>query len=239
MNRKMKKMQKLVVLMALLLAAGLFLVACSNQGSGSVGPPSPVGPQGPVGPQSHEGTPSENLAVIENSGQLLNKEYIMDPFDEIEIQGLDVTIKQADSHQVTLNVEKNLNDFIIVEQLGNKVRIGLDPTKTYHMENITQIVEITTPNVRSLVVNGIGMGTLDGFVFTENLEIVVSDLGTLRSTLDAKDIKLLISSLNPVILSGSAGVVTVEVVGLCDIDLSDLYAANITVNAEGLCKVVQ
>jgi hypothetical protein len=111
-----------------------------------------VGPQGDVGPQPVDGSPPANLTVIENSGQLVEKEYGLDAFDEIEINGLEVKIRQGDSYGVTVNVEKNLFDYITVGQEGSKLKIGLDPTKTYHMVNVTQDAEITIPRLTALVI---------------------------------------------------------------------------------------
>ena len=52
-------------------------------------------------------------------GHVLADQYAMarrSGFDEIEINGLEVSIKQGDSYRLNLNVEKNLFDYMTVEE---------------------------------------------------------------------------------------------------------------------------
>ena len=220
----------------ILIASVMFLCSCA-QGEFSPGPQDPIGPQGDQGPEGPIGPSSSDAIVIDDSGQLVNKEYTMDAFDEIEINGLDVTIKQGDSHQVTLNVEKNLYDYIFVDQEGTKLKIGIDPSNTYNMEKITKNAEITTPGLISLVVDGIGKVNIDGFKSEGDLSLRVGGVSELLGNIETGDVQLNVSSVNSVILNGSAREMTIEAQGPCEIDLSGMKIENLEVNADGLCQV--
>lgn len=224
--------RKMLILIVILIS----LSSCA-QGEFSPGPQGPIGPQADLDPQGPQGPSSSDAITIEDSGQVLNKEYVMDPFDELEIHGLEVTIEQGDSNLVTLNVEKNLFEYVFVEQQGSKLKIGIDPSNAYNMGNITRKAEVTTPGLTALDVKGIGMATIDDFIFTRDLNLIVSGVGVLQGNIEAKDIYLDVSSLNQVSLAGSAKEVRVEAQGPCEIDLSGLSLENLKVNADQLCQV--
>jgi hypothetical protein len=217
-NRRKEMKRQVLAIAIIILVSGLLLGACGNEPSGPgpqgpVGPQKPVGPKGAVGPQSIEGTPPDNVTVIENSGNLITQEYDYGGFDALFIGfGFDVELRQGDTYRVFIEVEENAMPYVQVVVEGNTLKLDLDDSKTYHMENITLRAEITMPTLTSAVL----------------------ELGSsLRGEVEAGDIHIEASMSSEVTLTGLAQDVTIDAKMNSMVNLAGLRVSNADVRAEG------
>jgi hypothetical protein len=231
-----------------LLAASLLLGACRRgPDTGHVGPKGPVGPQGTVGPQGPFG-PQGNVGpqgdlgpsssdfiagaiVIKKSGVLVTEEYPFTDFSQLEIGMFDVEVRQGEGYSVVLEMDENLLDYVQVTQEGETLRIGLDPSESYQMENIHMRAEITMPTLTGLTMGLVDDAEVTGFRSEENLVIDLSK-SSLRGEVHAGDLGITAEVGCTVNLDGSAADVTVKAAVDSDVDLSELKCHNAASSAE-------
>ena len=219
-------------IVCVVLVAGL-LVGCGGQpGPGHVGP---VGPQGDLGPKGDVGPSSSDFAedaiVIKKSGVLVTEEYTFTDFSQLSIGMFDVEIRQGEGYRVLLEMDKNLLDHVQVTQEGEMLRIGLDPSEGYQMEDIHMRAEVTMPGLTGLTMGLVDDGEVTGFQSEDDLVI---DLGqsSLRGEVQAGDLAITAEVGCTVDLSGSAANVTVRAAVDSELDLSELECENAVVTAE-------
>jgi hypothetical protein len=203
------------------------LIGCTTTNS-SPGPISPVGPQGPVGPQNIEGPPHDDAIVIENKGRLVSKEYSFTGFEEIEVNSLmTVEISQGEDFKIITEVEEDAVPYLEVSLDGKRLSIGLDPSQAYSMSNATVRAKIMLPEMANLIVDGISHVTLKDFKCTNSGSLVVKGISSLEGMINGCDLLLDVSNLSKVLLSGSAGVVTVRATDISEVDLTSLEMQNL------------
>jgi hypothetical protein len=236
---EMKSTVKWIVVIGLL-AASLLLGACGKgPGPGHVGPVGPQGDLGPqqgdVGPQGDLGPSSSDFAedaiVIKKSGVLVTKEYPFTDFSQLEIGMFDVEVRQGEGYSVVLEMDENVLDHVQVTQEGERLRIGLDPSETYNMDNIHMRAEITMPTLTGLTMGLVDDGEITGF---QSEDALVIDLGksSLRGEVRAGDLEITAQVGCTVNLSGSAADVSVKAAVDSLVDLSELECENAVVIAE-------
>ena len=222
-----------------LLAVSLLLVGCGGRPDvvhvGSVGPQGDLGPQGDVGPRGDLGPSSADFAegaiVIDKSGVLVIEEYAFTDFSRLEIGMFDVEVRQGEGYRVVLEMDKNVLDHVQVTREGETLRIGLDPSESYQMEDIHMRAEITMPTLTGLTMGLVDDGQVTGFKSEDDLLI---DLGqsSLRGEVQAGDLTITADVSCTVNLVGSAANVTVKATVDSDVDLSELECQNAVVTAE-------
>ena len=220
-------------IVCVVLVAGL-LAGCGGQpaGPGQVGPVGPqgdLGPQGDVGPSSSEF--AEDAIVIKRSGVLVTEEYAFTDFSQLKIGLFDVEVRQGEGYRVVLEMDKNLLDHVQVTQEGETLRIGLDPSEGYQMEDIHMRAEVTMPGLTGLTMGLVDDGEVTGFQSEDDLVI---DLGqsSLRGEIQAGDLTIMAQVGCTVNLVGSADNVSVKAAVDSDVDLSGFECQNAAVTAE-------
>ena len=238
---EMKSSMQWIVVIGLL-GASLLLGACGRgQDTWQPGPTGPLGPQGDVGPKGDVGpqgdlgpSPSdfaEDAIVIKKSGVLVTKEYPFTDFSQLEIGMFDVEVRQGEGYQVVLEMDKNLLDHVQVTQEGETLRIGLDPSEGYQMEDVHKRAEITMPTLTGLTMGLVDDGQVTGFRSEDALVIGLGQ-SSLRGEVQAGDLEITAQVACTVNLGGSAGDVTVKAAVDSDVDLSELECQNAVVTAE-------
>jgi hypothetical protein len=225
-----------------LLAFSLLLSACGGvPEAGHVAPVGPVGPQGgvgaqgDVGPQGDLGPSSSDFAegtiVIDKSGVLVTEEYPFTDFSQLEIGIFDVEVRQGEGYSVVLEMDKNLLDHVQVTQEGETLRVWLDPSESYRMEDIHMRAEITMPTLTELTMGLVDDGKITGFKSEDDLVIDLSK-SSLRGELHAGNLEITEEVGCTVNLSGSAANVTVKAAVDSDLDLGELECEDARVTAE-------
>jgi serine/threonine-protein kinase len=138
---------------------------------------------------------------------------------------------------VVLEMDKNLLEHVRVTREGTTLRIGLDPSEAYHMENIDMRAEITMPRLTGLTMNLSDDGEITGFKSEDNLVIDLSK-SSLRGEVHAGNLEITAEVGCSVNLSGSAADVTVKATMDSDVDLSELECHDAVVTAEVSSQVI-
>jgi hypothetical protein len=232
---EMKSTMKWIAVIGLLVAS-LLLGACGGgPDTGHVGPKGPLGAQGDVGPQGDLGPSSSDFAedaiLIKKSGVLVTEEYPFTDFSQLSIGMFDVEVRQGEGYRVVLEMDENVLAHVQVTQEGETLRIGLDPTESYQMEDIHMRAEVTMPSLTGLTMGLVDDAEVTGFQSEDDLVI---DLGqsSLRGEVQAGALEITAQVGCTVKLSGSAGDVTVKAAVDCEVDLSELECEDAVVTAE-------
>jgi hypothetical protein len=188
-----------------------------------------MGPKGDLGPSS-SGL-AEDAIVIEESGVLVTEEYLFTDFSQLEIGMFDAEVRQGKGYSVVLKMDKNVLDHVQVTQEGETLRIGLDPSESYQMEDIHMRAEISMPTLTRLNMGLVEDGQITGFRSEDDLVIDLSK-SSLRGEVQAGDLEITAEVGCTVNLSGLAGDVTVKAAVDSDLDLSALECENAVVTAE-------
>jgi hypothetical protein len=174
--------------------------------------------------------------VIKRSGDLVTEEYSFTDFSQLEIGMFDAEVRQGEGYSVVLEMDKSLLDHVQVTREGETLRVGLDPSQSYQMENIHMRAEITMPTLTGLTMGLVDDAEVTGFRSEDDLAI---DLGksSLRGEVHAGDLEITAEVGSTVDLSGSAADVTVRAAVDSNVDLSKLECEDAVVKAEASSQV--
>lgn len=215
------------------------LVGCSTQSFGP-GPKGPIGPQGDLGPQDSPGPSVSDAITIANNGSLVFEEYDFVGFDEIEISSLmDVEISQGETYQITTTVVEDAVPYLQVSLEGKRLRIGLDPSQAYNINQATLHASITLPHLLTLTVSKISHVTLDDFQCAKSMGIVVSEVSSLDGQINGCDLDIQILNTSELTLTGSANHVMVSLALVSKADLSSLEVQHLDFESDLTSQLIQ
>jgi hypothetical protein len=198
---------------------------------------------------------------VTGSGNLETREMDYSDFTRLDVGSLfQVTVTRADSFSVSLTLDDNLYDYLVIRRSGSTLQIGLKWGTYLHA---TLKASITMPDLRVLNLSGASRGDVSGFSSSESLVIDVSGASSLNTddvtagktnfdisgasrlsgSMEAADIVFDVSGASTVELDGSADDMTVDASGASSVKLADFVvtdarvelsgASNATVNTSG------
>ena len=225
---------KVLVLILVVLA----LASC-EQGEFSPGPKGPLGPQGDLGPQGNNGPSSDNAIDIKGTGVLVENEYSISGFTEVEASDFfDVEISQGESYRIMVEADEAIVPYIDIDSRGNTLRIGLKD-RTYNMQNTIQRVEVTLPALSRASIGNHTELILRDIKTDDSLVFVADDFSELRGVVDASDIQILVDNHSEITLSGSASQLTGDVSNHSSVDLIGLGVSEIDLDVDDFSTVEQ
>lgn len=176
------------------------------------------------------------LSSITGSGTVVSQEYDFTDFDEIDIShAFTATISQGEDYLVTVRIDDNLVDNLLVEQDGNRIGIGLEqgtiPIRA------TLEVDITTPRLSRVNGSGASQIQLNSFVTGDSFAADLSGASQLHGDLDAIDLDLSASGASTIYLAGTGANVHAVASGASTIDLNELAATDAQVDASGASNI--
>jgi len=170
--------------------------------------------------------------AIVGSGNLITQEMDFTDFTKLEISHVfRAKVTRSDSFSVSITVDENLLEYVVVRKSGNTLRIYLKAGYAYI--GTTKIAEITMPKIDKLSLSGASQGEVSGFRSSDRLELEASGVSSLNiDDMKAGDTGFEISG-GSYVLGGieiSNGIFNVS--GASSIDLEG-YASDISIEASG------
>ena len=176
------------------------------------------------------------LNGLVGSGNLVTEEYDFTDFSEIELShAFEATVTPGDAYAVTVTVDDNLVEHLVVEQNGARLSIGLEPNKL--VARATMRAEITMPALTRLDASGATQTQLNGFSSDADFTGHASGASRIHGDLTAGDLDLEASGASTITLAGSAGNVRATASGASTIDLEEMSVQDAAVNASGASNV--
>jgi hypothetical protein len=167
---------------------------------------------------------------MSGSGNIVDREFDLQGFTVVNVgNGFHVEIAQGSEYRVTVSIDDNMLDRLVVQKDGDRLKIGLKPG-SYTNLNLDAV--ITTPTLNGVELSGGSHGDVTGVSSSNDFSVVLSDgshvvivgsAGDLR--VDASDgsridlSRFEVDSAMVVFSDGSNGSVYVDV--KLDVDLSD------------------
>jgi hypothetical protein len=180
-------------------------------------------------------TPPVN--TVTGSGRLETQEEDISGFEEVDVgHAFQVDIRQGERYRVSVRIDDNLLDDLVLEKQGNTLKIGLSSTRSYRC--YTAKAEVTMPTLTGLELSGACQGTVTGFASGEPVQVRVSGASQLRGDIGAGDARIDVSGASQVTLKGSGGDLVIEASGASIADLSDFEVYDADINASGASKVI-
>jgi hypothetical protein len=197
------------------------------------------------------------ITAVRSSGKLVTQEFAFGDFTRIDVaSAFEVTVRQGDSYQVTIEVDEAAVPYLRVEQQGDTLQIGLGPTMSL-MGNLRLRGDVTLPALSGLEASGASQVELNGFNGDQALNIRASGASGVQGAIDAGDAKIEASGASQVTLnsafqdvaieatgaskvtlSGSGRNVTVTAAGASPVDLAEFPVADATIRATGASNVI-
>jgi len=189
---------------------------------------------------------------VTGSGNLETRTMDYSDFTRLDVGSLfQVTVTRADSFSVSLTLDDNLYDYVIIRRSGSTLQIGL---KWGTYLRATLKATITMPELRALDLSGASRGDVSGFSSAESLIINVSGASSLNiddvtagktnfdisgasrvfGSMETADIIFDISGASTVELGGSADDMTVGASGASSVNLADFTVTDASVKLSGV-----
>jgi hypothetical protein len=153
------------------------------------------------------------VSPLTGSGNVVTQEEAFTGFDRLDVsQGFQVDISQGDTFSVVIRVDDNLVEHLDVAKEGSTLKIGLKPSRSYNLQNVTLEADVTMP------------------------ELTGADLASgshLGGDFEAGDVTFNLSGGSHVTLSGTAGDLTVDTNGGSHAKLANLTVVDANVEAKG------
>lgn len=126
--------------------------------------------------------------AIVGSGNLITHTEDIHDFDEAVIfSSLHASVVQGDSFSVTLRLDDNLVEHVLVERTGSTLRIGL---RDGSYRNITVEATVVMPDITRLDVSGATRVELRGFSLEHDLDLRGSGASTLAGSVSAHEVEI-------------------------------------------------
>jgi len=170
------------------------------------------------------------------SGNLVTEEYDFTDFSEIELShAFEATITPGDAYAVSITVDDNVVEHLLVEQDGARLRIGLQQDQL--LTRATLRAEITLPALTRLEVSGASQAQLNGFSSEAAFTGHASGASRIHGDLTAGNLDLEASGASTISLAGTAGNARADASGASTIDLEEMSVQDAVANASGASNV--
>jgi hypothetical protein len=168
--------------------------------------------------------------AIIGSGNLITQEMDSTDFTKLEISHVfQAKVTRSDSFFVSITVDDNLLEYVVVRKSGNTLRIYLKAGYAYI--GTTKMVEITMPKIDKLSLSGASRVEVSGFRSSDRLEFdAVGSIEIANGIFN-------VSGASSINLEGYASDISIEVSGASHVNLANLSVSNATIRISGASVV--
>jgi len=156
---------------------------------------------------------------IIGSGRLVVIVFDFRDFNRIYLsQAFKATVRTGNTYSVKVEVDDNIQQYLVASQSGNAISIGLEDNS---YENTTMNVTIETPDVSYIEASGAASIQFDTVTLNHPLEITGSGACSINGNLVTSDLKLNLTGSSSVNLIGSSSSLNVYGTGATQLSLFD------------------
>ena len=171
---------------------------------------------------------------VEGNGEVIKQDRSVKPFTKLEVAGIfDVIITQGSKETVTVETDENLQDFVVVENDGNK--LTLSSNHDVKIKKATKmIVHVTITNISDLTVAGIGDVSSKGTIKLDDFTVEIAGVGDATLDLSCESLNLNHSGVGDVNLNGNASTAYFEYQGVGEIFCYDFTVRELAIMHSGV-----
>ncbi|MFI8379923.1 head GIN domain-containing protein [Leeuwenhoekiella sp. NPDC079379] len=172
---------------------------------------------------------------IQGNGNLVTNNRDLSDYDEVGVAGsFDVILIAGKEGKISVEAEDNLQEYIITEVKGNKLKIY---TKDGYNLNTSRnnVITITVPFEDISKVSMAGSGDIIGkdLITADQFECAVAGSGDMVLEVNAKNISASVAGSGDLTLSGKSDKSILKVAGSGDLDASDLNSTDAEASVAG------
>ncbi|MAW95556.1 MULTISPECIES: head GIN domain-containing protein [unclassified Leeuwenhoekiella] len=172
---------------------------------------------------------------IEGNGNEVTRERQVGSFNEIDVAGsFDVYLVAGSEGTVSVEAEENLQEYIITEVKGDKLKIHTKDGYSLRTSRNKGIV-ITVPfrDIEKVSLAGSGDIMTKDPINAQNFRCALAGSGDMVLEVNAQDVRASLAGSGDLVVKGSTQQVELEVAGSGDLDASDLKSKDATARVSG------
>ena len=126
---------------------------------------------------------------VEGSGNPVTQEFDYENFTAVNVgNSCKLEITPGDAYSVSVTIDDNLVEYLVVEEERRSLRISLQPDQRY--SNVTFEAKIVMPDLQSVSLEGASQGAVSGFQELESPILVVAGASKLTGDLQATNLNV-------------------------------------------------
>jgi len=143
----------------------------------------------------------------------------------------DIHYYSAPSDEVTLQIQPNLIDYIIVEESGGALSVR--STNQYTISGKAPVLTVSSPALASVTLLGAGAFTAHDAMVADSISLTLAGAGSGSAEVDAEHISVSVSGAGDMKLSGKAETADMTLSGAGNLDAMSMRARDASVNLSG------
>ena len=147
----------------------------------------------------------------------------------------DIDYYSAPSDKVTLEIQPNLRDYVVVEESGGVLTVR--STRNINWSGKAPVLTVSTPALSRLSLAGAGAFTAHDTITADSFTLRMDGAGSGSADLDVSDLSITMAGAGSFKLSGKADTAKFEMNGAGSVDALSLDTRDATVNLSGVGTV--
>lgn len=172
--------------------------------------------------------------TVTGSGNLITVEKPLEDFSRVDVShAFQAEVIQGDTYSVVITIDDNLEQYLVVEQVGDTLRVGLEQDRLLGLNNTTLKARVTMPTLTGVNASGASRVKISGFASSKNLDVEVSGASALEGDIDAGDVRVEASGASRVDLTGQGQDGRIGASGASQVHMGNFRLTNVDVEASG------
>jgi hypothetical protein len=178
----------------------------------------------------------DDTDAIDGSGDFVTQSFELSGFEAVALgHAFEAEIVRGAEFEVTVTIDDNLLDRLVVERRGDGLTVGLESGS--NVRNARMQVRVVLPVLRRLEVSGASRAEFVGFEEMQAFDIDASGATRVTGRLSAEDLGVRLSGASRAELSGSASRATLEASGASSFEIADLTVREASVDLSGASRM--
>ena len=167
-------------------------------------------------------------------------------FNSLDIgHAFEVDIIQSQTYSLAIDVDDNIEQYLIVDDSGGTLVLGLEGGRAY--TNVTLKAQISMPMLSALELSGASKAEFTQFESSDPFDLMVSGASEANGDIEAGDTTIKVSGASDVQLEGEGWDLLLEVSGASRVNLEEFTvqdarldlsgASDVTVSVDGVLNV--
>ncbi len=172
---------------------------------------------------------------VDGSGDIISITKDYTDFHSVRAShSFNVSIKYSNDYSVRLEIDKNIEKYLIAEVEDGVLMLGLESGHSYG--DITLEAEITMPDIKSLGLSGASRCRITDFNFDHKFRGRLSGSSRISAEMNTGDLDLSLSGSSKVVFTGNAKDLKLGGSGSSRFDLKDTEAVSADISLSGASK---
>ncbi len=177
---------------------------------------------------------------VEGNGVRQTKEKALNDFDELEISGaFKIILVQSDTYKAVVEADENLQEYVRIEQSGDRLRIKMRNNVNYHSSHGIKITVYGNDIDRIELAGSSSLETEGQIENNDHIYVTIAGSGDADMELKTPETKVSIGGSGEVKLKGKTRDLKLNIAGSGDFEGGQFLSenANISIAGSGSAKV--